>query len=134
MAVIDAFLVFGNQLQGPNATLNAAIPAPGLPQLQFLDVIFGVDDDTEWEAANQAHLLGVAVADQDRRGMAGVHDPCDAGGMIDPHDLPGHEVAFLRKPAQRLIGQPCLLRQVDAATAEVGMATPLAVSVALRAR
>lgn len=38
MAVIDAFLVFGNQLQGPNATLNAAVPAPGLPSLQFLDV------------------------------------------------------------------------------------------------
>lgn len=38
MAIIDAILVFGNQLQGPNATLNAAVPAPGLPQLQFLDV------------------------------------------------------------------------------------------------
>lgn len=38
MAVIDFILVFGNQLQGPNATLNAAVPAPGLPQLQFLDV------------------------------------------------------------------------------------------------
>jgi len=38
MAMIDFVLVFGNQLQGPNATLNAAVPAPGLPQLQFLDV------------------------------------------------------------------------------------------------
>jgi hypothetical protein len=38
MAVIDAILVFGNQLQGPAATLNAAVPAPGLPQLQYLDV------------------------------------------------------------------------------------------------
>lgn len=38
MAVLDFILVFGNQLQGPNATLNAAVPAPGLPQLQFLDV------------------------------------------------------------------------------------------------
>ena len=37
-AVIDAILVFGNQLQGPNAVLNAAVPAPGLPQLQYLDL------------------------------------------------------------------------------------------------
>jgi len=37
-AVIDAILVFGNQLQAPNATLNAAVPAPGAPQLQFLDL------------------------------------------------------------------------------------------------
>jgi hypothetical protein len=38
MALVDAILVFGNQLQGPNATLNAAVPARGLPQLQFLDI------------------------------------------------------------------------------------------------
>jgi hypothetical protein len=37
-AGIDAFLVFGNQLQGPNAVLNAAVPAPGLPQLQYLEL------------------------------------------------------------------------------------------------
>ena len=29
MAVIDAILVFGNQLQGPNAVLNAAVPRRG---------------------------------------------------------------------------------------------------------
>lgn len=34
MAVIDAVLVFGNQLQAPNATLVAAMPGGGLPQLQ----------------------------------------------------------------------------------------------------
>jgi hypothetical protein len=38
MAVIDAILVFGNQLQAPNAVLNAAVPAEGLPQLQYLDL------------------------------------------------------------------------------------------------
>ena len=38
MAVVDAILVFGNQLQGPNAVLNAAVPAPGLPQLQYLEL------------------------------------------------------------------------------------------------
>jgi hypothetical protein len=36
MAVVDSILVFGNQLQAPNAVLNAAVPAPGLPQLQYL--------------------------------------------------------------------------------------------------
>lgn len=38
MAVIDAILVFGDQLQGPNAVLNAAVPAQGLPQLQYLEL------------------------------------------------------------------------------------------------
>ncbi len=34
MAAIDAYLVFGNQLQGPNLLLNSAVVAPDLPQLQ----------------------------------------------------------------------------------------------------
>jgi hypothetical protein len=38
MAVTDAILVFGDRLQGPDAVLNAAVPAPGLPQLQYLDL------------------------------------------------------------------------------------------------
>jgi hypothetical protein len=38
MAIVDAVLVFGNELQGPNAVLNAAVPAPGLPRLQYLDL------------------------------------------------------------------------------------------------
>jgi hypothetical protein len=36
MAVVDAILVFGNQLQAPNHVLNTAVPAAGLPQLQYL--------------------------------------------------------------------------------------------------
>ncbi len=35
MALIDTCLVAADLLQGPNATLNAAAPAGGLPQLQF---------------------------------------------------------------------------------------------------
>jgi hypothetical protein len=64
MAVIDAVLVFGNQLQGPNATLNAAVPGPGLPQLQFLDVTWarmGYGD------VFVAGLLGGILAAQGRR-------------------------------------------------------------------
>jgi len=38
MAIVDSILVFGNQLQAPNAVLNAAIPTPGAPQLQYLDL------------------------------------------------------------------------------------------------
>jgi hypothetical protein len=34
MAAIDAYLVFSGELAGPNATLVAAVPAPGLPRLQ----------------------------------------------------------------------------------------------------
>jgi hypothetical protein len=41
MAIIDAILVFGNELQAPNAVLNAAVPAPGLPQLQYLNLHAG---------------------------------------------------------------------------------------------
>lgn len=38
MAVIDAVLVFSSALEGPNATLNAAVPADQLPRLQFVTV------------------------------------------------------------------------------------------------
>jgi prepilin signal peptidase PulO-like enzyme (type II secretory pathway) len=38
MAVVDAILVFGNQLQGPSDVLSAAVPLEGLPQLQYLDL------------------------------------------------------------------------------------------------
>lgn len=40
MAVSDAILVFGNQLQEPNAVLVAAAPGAGLPQLQSADFHF----------------------------------------------------------------------------------------------
>src|SRR4051794_38314183 len=38
MAAIDAYLVFSNQLEQPNATLIAAAPPAGLPQLQFVQL------------------------------------------------------------------------------------------------
>jgi hypothetical protein len=47
MAAIDAYLVFSNLLQEPNATLNAAAPAAGLPKLQlahFGDALMGFGD------------------------------------------------------------------------------------------
>jgi hypothetical protein len=42
MAIVDAILVFSNGLELPNAVLNAAVPAPGLPRLQY--VTFGPAD------------------------------------------------------------------------------------------
>lgn len=36
MAAVDAWLVFSDLLQGPNAVLNTAAPAAGLPRLQFV--------------------------------------------------------------------------------------------------
>jgi hypothetical protein len=38
MAAIDAYLVFSEKLQGPNATLNAAVPIEHAPQLQYLEL------------------------------------------------------------------------------------------------
>ena len=35
-AIVDSILVFSNALEQPNATLNAAAPAIGLPQLQYV--------------------------------------------------------------------------------------------------
>ena len=37
--------------------------------------------------------------------MSGVHDSCDTGGMVDPYDLPGHKVAIIGEPVERLIGK-----------------------------
>jgi hypothetical protein len=47
LAAIDAYLVGSNLLQEPNATLNAAAPAAGLPKLQlahFGDAVMGFGD------------------------------------------------------------------------------------------
>ena len=47
MAIVDACLVTGDQLQSPNAVLNAAAPAASLPQLQFAhfgDAVLGFGD------------------------------------------------------------------------------------------
>jgi hypothetical protein len=37
-AVYDAVTVFGAPLRSPDATVDAAVPAPGLPHLQYLDL------------------------------------------------------------------------------------------------
>ena len=68
-------------------------------QLQFLDVILGIQRDAKRKAGRQANGLSTALTDQDRQGMSGVHDSCGTGGVVDPHDLPGHEVFIIRVSA-----------------------------------
>jgi hypothetical protein len=64
MAVIDAILVFGNQLQGPNATLNAAVPVPGAPQLQYLELHYA---SMGYGDVFVAGVLGGVLAAEHRR-------------------------------------------------------------------
>jgi hypothetical protein len=80
MAITDSILVFGNQLQAPNAVLVAAQPAPGLPQLQsaafgfaglgygdfFAAAVVGgvlaAERGWRWQVAAAAAMLGVSLA------------------------------------------------------------------------
>ncbi len=64
MAALDALLVFGQTLQAPNATLNAAVPAVGLPRLQLVEfgtAIMGYGD------LFIAAVLGAVLAAEARR-------------------------------------------------------------------
>ena len=64
MALLDAILVFSDGLTAPNAVLNAAVPAAGLPQLQFVrlgPVSFGYGD------LFAAGVLGAVLAVEGRR-------------------------------------------------------------------
>jgi hypothetical protein len=65
MAVIDSYLVFSELLQQPNATLNAAAPAGGLPQLQFVSFGSAVMGYGDFFLA--AVLGGVLLAEGTRR-------------------------------------------------------------------
>jgi hypothetical protein len=80
MAVVDSILVFGNELQAPNAILVAAQPAPGLPQLQSASFgfaglgygdffaagvvggILAAERGGRWQLAAAAAMLAVSLA------------------------------------------------------------------------
>ncbi len=67
MALVDAYLVFSNTLQAPNAVLEAASPGGGLPQLQaasFGHVGLGYGDFFA------AAVVGAILAVQRRRQLA----------------------------------------------------------------
>ena len=64
MAIIDAILVFGNTLEAPNATLNAAVPTPGAPQLQYLELHYA---SMGYGDVFVAGLLGGILAVERRR-------------------------------------------------------------------
>jgi hypothetical protein len=65
MAVVDSHLVFTDLLQQPNATLNAAAPAGGLPQLQFVSFGSAVMGYGDFFLAGV--LGGVLLAERTRR-------------------------------------------------------------------
>ena len=67
MAIVDSILVFGNQLQGPNATLIAAVPAHGLPQLQSASFIHAGLGYGDFFAAG---VLGGVLAAEGRAQLA----------------------------------------------------------------
>jgi hypothetical protein len=62
MAVTDAILVFGNELQAPNAVLVAAAPGAGLPQLQSASFGFASMGYGDFFAAGV--LGGILAAEQ----------------------------------------------------------------------
>src|SRR5262249_28363822 len=64
MAILDSILVFGNTLQAANAHPNAAIPVPGAPQLQYLDIHYA---SMGYGDVFVAGLLGGILAVERRR-------------------------------------------------------------------
>jgi hypothetical protein len=77
MAVIDTVYVSSDLLQGPNAVLNAAAPAAGLPQLQavhFGSAVMGFGD------LFVAALVGCLLAAESRRRDGSHGGPVDGAG------------------------------------------------------
>lgn len=64
MAIVDSILVFGHQLQAPNAVLNAAVPLPGAPQLQYVDIHYA---SLGYGDVFVAGVLGGVLAAEGRR-------------------------------------------------------------------
>jgi hypothetical protein len=64
MAIVDSILVFGNELQAPNAVLNAAVPLPGAPQLQYVDIHYA---SLGYGDVFVAGVLGGVLAAEGRR-------------------------------------------------------------------
>jgi hypothetical protein len=67
MAIVDSFLVFGNELQAPNAVLVAASPGAGLPQLQSASFGFSSLGYGDFFAAA---VLGGILAEERRNQVA----------------------------------------------------------------
>jgi hypothetical protein len=70
MAAVDAYLVFSNQLQQPNAVLIAASPGAGLPRLQ--SVSFGFSDLGYGDLFVAGVLGGVLAAERGPQLLAAV--------------------------------------------------------------
>jgi hypothetical protein len=70
MAIVDAVLVFGNELQAPNAVLVAASPGPGLPQLQSAS--FGLSGLGYGDFFAAAVVGGILAAERGPRLVAAI--------------------------------------------------------------
>jgi hypothetical protein len=64
MAIVDSILVFGNELEAPNAVLNAAVALPGSPQLQYIDLHYA---SIGYGDVFVAGVLGGVLAAEGRR-------------------------------------------------------------------
>jgi hypothetical protein len=64
MAIVDSILVFGNELEAPNAVLNAAVALPGAPQLQYVDLHYA---SLGYGDVFVAGVLGGVLAAEGRR-------------------------------------------------------------------
>jgi hypothetical protein len=80
MAIVDSILVFGNELQAPNAVLNAAIPLPGAPQLQYLDIHYA---SLGYGDVFVAGVLGGVLAAEGRRQWTVAVLTCVLSGLWD---------------------------------------------------
>jgi hypothetical protein len=80
MAAVDTWFVAGDLLQGPNAVLNAATPAAGLPHLQFVSfgsAVMGFGD------LFVAATLGALLASDPRRQLRGALIAAILGVVFD---------------------------------------------------
>jgi hypothetical protein len=121
MAVIDTVYVSSDLLQGPNAVLNAAAPAAGLPQLQavhFGSALMGFGD------LFVAALVGCLLAAEGRRPGG---DDCGRGGDSAPERSLDHQLVVAVLVAVLALAFDLLFFAVD----ELPSTVPVAVALAL---
>jgi hypothetical protein len=121
MAAIDTIYVSSDLLQGPNAVLNAAAPAAGLPRLQavhFGSALMGFGD------LFVAALVGCLLAAEGRRRESSRSGPVGDAGQRGPADSQLVAAALV---AVLALGFDLLFFAID----ELPSTVPVAVALAL---
>jgi transaldolase len=85
------------------------------PHRELLDPVGRRRRRGERQIHPEGHSLGASVADADRHGVSGVDDARGPRREIDAYKLAGDELLVLSVAGQGLVGDACLLGQVDAA-------------------